>query len=70
MADELSALEQHLRRPDQVLGFDLASRISGGGEAVAAPSAKVVTKRYAVDRTKMDMPEAAVQGTQGKRAQS
>ena len=48
MADELSALEQHLRRLDQVLGFDLF----GGGEAVEASSAKIMTKRYAVDRTK------------------
>ena len=53
MADELSALEQHLRRLDQVLGFDLF----GGGEAVEASSAKIMTKRYAVDRTKKDMPE-------------
>ena len=50
MADELSALEQHLRTLDQVLGFDLF----GGGEAVEASSAKIMTKRYAVDRTKKD----------------
>jgi hypothetical protein len=48
MADELYALEQHLRRLDQVLGFGLF----GGGEAAEASSAKTLTKRYAVDRTK------------------
>jgi hypothetical protein len=53
MADELSALEQHRRTLDQVLGFDLF----GGGEAVEASSAKIMTKRYAADRTKKDMPE-------------
>jgi hypothetical protein len=42
MADELSALEQHLGRLDQVLGFGLF----GGGEAVEASSAKVMVMSY------------------------
>jgi hypothetical protein len=52
-----SALAQHLRTRDDVLGLNLF----GGGDAVTASSAKITTTLYKINRAKRDMPDPCTQ---------
>ena len=52
-----SALAQHLRTRDDVLGLNLF----GGGEAVTTSSAKITTTWYKINRTTRNMPNLCTQ---------
>jgi hypothetical protein len=52
-----SALAQHLRTRDDVLGLDLF----GGGEAATTSSAKITTTWYKISRATRNMPNPCTQ---------